>query len=1289
MDISFIQQPSRGTPLEISGGHVYWVSFNGQTVLRVPRNGGGIETVANTANGPTDVMVISATVYWIDSTGVWSIRTNCETLPCADTRSQFSPFAANTSGYGMIYRTGGNLANPTYTLDWVERTVSGANNEYKIRRRACGVNTVCFNPATTIYTAATNWVIGYPISDGSHLFWSERFFNVSTPDGKIRRRPLSSGDAVDIVVNQPRVNRFLAIANGNLYFAIEPQISGQGIFRLPLTASAITRDFMADAWEITQAIQNTANAAPLVANKTTYVRFYATQSSGPNTTVVEAKLYGTRNGIDLPGSPLTPVNGLRPLRTGVGYDRARLDDGWYFLLPASWTSGTVALRAEVDPRMAHTDPNRDNNRLTANLVFQNQPPVCVWTVPVRTHTPLPSIKDPNFWAMVDRFETLWPVPDVWVFRDTNPVEELQVCWAGPFPYPCYGPYELEDGWGLTNGIPDRDKVIVSLWTRAQLSFNPDVCDDIGAPVHFMGMVHPAANNGGAAGYASTISNQSWVQLPAHTPNPMSSAWNAVSEGSTMAQELGHNHGRKHVNCNNPDDIDNNYPYPPCQLANTGPTSYYGFDVRSQMPIAPNQAADFMSYAGNRWTSDYTWRALLNKFATRTATANAQLTGTVVYAAGFVDNVLPDGKLNYLLVLPQEALPPQTLRTATRHDDAPHAIYKLRLRGANDAILHEEPLTLTPLDDHSETSDPALFSAVFNAPAGQVARVELLADGTVIDSLTPGMAAPVVAIQQPIGGAVIDENLVIEWTANDPDGDDLLFTVQYSYDGGAHWHTLITDFPAGRGGNRLALADLGSLRGSNGQTAQIRVIASDGYNTSIANSPLFSVPNRPPQPFILAPTPGQTFAAGPVVLSGGGLDPETGGLDEPALVWTVNGEPAGTGVDRLIHGLGSGMHTARLSASDGSQTVAISTTFEIAALGIPATGAPLLDGFCHDAAYADAVRMPLARYANGENATAYLLRTNNHLWACFVGLQKGGEAAGLTIDVDHSRHALAQPDDYGFFAEEDGDVITTAGNGAGGFTSPGPDGLSAQVSSDTNGWSAELRIDAAVINGMDHTIGLSLRHGAVAWPFAADDSPQRWSAATLGTLPTLTALDRYTATVASSPFTLTVQGNHFVAGVTVLWNGMPLSTTVISSEQLSATVTAAQLSSAANVTVRVQSPAPASFQSNGLPFTVIGLPPTITSLSPERTSAGSGATTLTVTGQRFAADAQVLWNGDPLPTTFVNSGQLTAQIDATRLAQGRSVGVAVRNPTPQEQISNVGSFEVEPLTEVIYLPTVIR
>ena len=197
--------------------------------------------------------------------------------------------------------------------------------------------------------------------------------------------------------------------------------------------------------------------------------------------------------------------------------------------------------------------------------------------------------------MVDHFDRLWPVPQTWIFRDTDPVEELQVCWEGPFPYPCYGPYELQDGWSITNGPPDRDKVLMSLWARALLSFNPDACDNIGAPVHFMGMVHPNANNGGASGYASLISTNSWVQLPPHIPNPIPSGWNNDRPGRVMAQELAHNYGRKHIDCGGPGDVNHNYPYPPCQISDVGPDKYYGFDPATLTPIRPDQASDFMTY----------------------------------------------------------------------------------------------------------------------------------------------------------------------------------------------------------------------------------------------------------------------------------------------------------------------------------------------------------------------------------------------------------------------------------------------------------------------------------------------------------------------------------------------------------------------------------------------------------------------------------------------------------------------------------------------------------------------
>lgn len=1311
------QSPTVAKSFVEAGDYLYWVHsfFPDYSILRTKKDGSGdVETVAITAQSPADVLVVGATVYWTDSTGVWTIGSDCATLPC-DSPSQFVSFGANTAGYGLLYQFIGGIQG-NYRIYWVQRITSGANTSYEIRYRSCNQITVCtlISP-TSFYGSTTNWRIGNPILANNNLYWTEADTNtVSNNNGDVKRRAYnaSTPGADTIATGQANIDDQLYVAADLLSFARR----STGIYTLPLNATAILRDFRVDGMEVTQGIQNLANQAPLVAGKATFVRVYATQSSGPSTPNVEIRLAGTRGSTPLPGSPLRPANGVRALTTGAGFDRARLGDGWYFVLPSSWlTAGAITLRVEVDPRLIHSDPNRADNVLAQTLTLQNQPPVCVWTVPVRTHTPMPSTRDPNFWAMVNQFNRRWPVPDTWIFRDTEPDEELEVCWWGPVPYPCFGPYELEDGWGLTNGIPDRDKVITSLWLRAQLSFNPDACDDIGAPVHFMGMVHPDANNGGASGYASTISNQSWVQLPDHTPNPVAPVWNSIREGSVMAQELGHNYGRKHVNCGGPDNVDGSFPYPPCQIGNSGATSYYGFDPATLQPIRPDATADFMSYAGRSWVSDYTWRALLTSFlaVTRAAFApDGDAAGNNVFVAGLVDTANNRGDIAQILVLPAASVPPATRQQAAlhaagpAHADAPHAVFKLRLLDSVGTILVERTLTLTELDDHTAESDAALFSDLFAEPAGTVATVQLLADSTVIDSVSPGLNSPTVTVQQPAAGAVVDAPLAIQWTAGDPDEDDrLIFTVQYSHDGGTSWHTIAPNMPGTPDPvNQLVLSDVGTLHGSGPNTALIRVLASDGYHTAIGQSQPFTLKNRPPEPVIFAPQAGETFAAGPdVVLQGTATDAEDGGLGGDSLRWQVDNRAAGSGEVVAIAGLAPGAHVAALAAVDAdSQAVTTTASFAIAPLSIPLAAPFTLDGACQDAGYAAATPLSLAPYGNGDQATAAIMSSDQYLWVCFTGLQAGasvpGAFAGVRIDVDNSRNAAAQPDDYGFFVGEDGDVSTTAGDGAGNFAAPGPGGLSAQISAGGGLWSAELRIAKTVIGGWDRLVGLKLGHywlalqgDDYAWPYASVyNAPNTWATAALGSQPLITALDPFSAIVGGGAFTMTVTGSGFVSGTTVLWNGAALPTIFVDAQTLSATVGAGQLAASGSVPIVARAPAPGSFASNSATFVVAATTPAITGLSPASARAGSPALTLTVTGSNFAADAQVLWNGAPLATQVVSASQLTAQVDAGLLLNGQTAGVAVRNQQPDERISSSAAFVVAPDTERrLYLPAIRR
>ncbi len=79
---------------------------------------------------------------------------------------------------------------------------------------------------------------------------------------------------------------------------------------------------------------------------------------------------------------------------------------------------------------------------------------------------------------------------------------------------------------------------------------------------------------------------------------------------------------------------------------------------------------------------------------------------------------------------------------------------------------------------------------------------------------------------------------------------------------------------------------------------------------------------------------------------------------------------------------------------------------------------------------------------------------------------------------------------------------------------------------------------------------------------------------------------------------------------------------------------------------------------GLTAQSAGAAPTITTLSPPSVTVGGSAFTLTVYGYNFAFGATVLWNGTPLPTTYVNATQLTASVAASFIASSSSPSISV-------------------------------
>lgn len=130
-----------------------------------------------------------------------------------------------------------------------------------------------------------------------------------------------------------------------------------------------------------------------------------------------------------------------------------------------------------------------------------------------------------------------------------------------------------------------------------------------ADVYYYGLVKPRAT---LREYCMQSCTTGIGYVPQGSSNQQSGQRVAVGiafsdkvSSETMLHEVGHNHGRLHTNCGGPDSPDPNYPYA------RGEVGVYGFDSRSQTILGTDRT-DIMGYCNNKWFSDYTYQALLER-----------------------------------------------------------------------------------------------------------------------------------------------------------------------------------------------------------------------------------------------------------------------------------------------------------------------------------------------------------------------------------------------------------------------------------------------------------------------------------------------------------------------------------------------------------------------------------------------------------------------------------------------------------------------------------------------------
>jgi len=159
-------------------------------------------------------------------------------------------------------------------------------------------------------------------------------------------------------------------------------------------------------------------------------------------------------------------------------------------------------------------------------------------------------------------------------------------------------------------------------------------------------------------------------------------------------------------------------------------------------------------------------------------------------------------------------------------------------------------------------------------------------------------APTVTVEYPNGGEAIDGEVEIQWRAEDLDGDNLYYSVLYSYDGGETWIADALEL------NETSYTlDVSKLPGGN--KCKIRIIATDGFNTAIDDSDnFFSVTDKPPLASIDSLSEGDTYQLGEEVkLQATAYDLEDGFTDLN-IEWSSN-------IDGIL-GYGEELHLTELS-----------------------------------------------------------------------------------------------------------------------------------------------------------------------------------------------------------------------------------------------------------------------------------------------------------------------------------------------------------------------------------------
>ena len=716
---------------------------------------------------------------------------------------------------------------------------------------------------------------------------------------------------------------------------------------------------------ITQGVHNNDGSGFLIRGKRTFVRAFVRSTGNADVPGVTAHLFGAWPGGS--GGPIEPLDSTRFITVRRNPNPNILEDSFMFEVPYAWTSiEGLTLSMEANP---YADPPEldysDNTLQGLPLHWVDSPRFPLLIVGFSHDDGGGVLHEPSYDN--DIFPTWSLIAHAYpIMSDAGGIAS-----AGLGLRSDYAPVQDDT---LGEIVHDAVNGTVHTWCSAYNASNVIFCPSYYANgrVKDLRTAWGYAANTWAYGMIAWPSGTGWAGQAVDALVRVSSgpAAGSIDTVQAAAHEIGHTTGRGHSF------DDPLYPYPfdaSASLARIGPTdgSVEGF-MPGTAAILPQRlypdvsSWDLMSYGFGdaMWISDHTFQCMYylikdgceptwcagpypsasdpqipNCTSASAGSGAAVATSATIPAAKLAPASGDWLKINGMVLGQAQAHIAFMRRTSGNETPTGKSgPFRLQLLDADGAVLATQSFSGTvPLDGLPGEVD---FGEVIAFAAGTRGVRIATAAGQTLASASISSHAPTVsqvalqAAPDPVAGVV-----TLAWEATDQDGDTLTYDISYSRDNGATFDPLRLGVTA-----KTAQINADALGGS--AAARLRVTASDGALTGYADSAIFSVLNRPPQPAILSPAGGDRRAYGQVVvLNGAALDPQDGTLGGAQLAWRAGARNLGAGSTLSVSDLPVGVLDLTLVATNSlglSSSISITLTIvdDLALPGPTLTAGPL-------------------------------------------------------------------------------------------------------------------------------------------------------------------------------------------------------------------------------------------------------------------------------------------------------------------------------------------------------------